>query len=136
MSSIEVLPDPCPLPEHLAEKKRHKLNARERIIYAPMSDVGGLVYDKDATFVDIGPQTSQDLQNPRVALLQDLKALPSLGGAGDGVDDFGSDDGNDGGAFRLFADSNVWTAEDVQNVTQEVRGAVGWGGLWVVFSRI
>ncbi len=116
-----MLPDPCPLPEHLAEKKRHKLNARERIIYAPMSDVGGLVYDKDATFVDIGPQTANDLQNPRVALLQDLKALPALGGTGDDLDAAHTDAAaNDGGAFRLFADSNVWSAEDVQNVAQEV----------------
>jgi hypothetical protein len=75
LSNVEVLPDPCPLPEHLAEKKRHKLNARERVIYAPMSDVGGLVYDKDATFVDIGPAHTGDAQNPRQALLHDLKTL-------------------------------------------------------------
>ncbi len=44
LASIEMLSDPCPLPEHLAEKRRHKLNAKERIIYAPMSDIGGIVY--------------------------------------------------------------------------------------------
>ncbi|KAJ8313478.1 hypothetical protein KUTeg_008971, partial [Tegillarca granosa] len=39
------LPDPCPSPD--MEKKR-SLNQKERMIYAPMSGVGGIVYDKDA----------------------------------------------------------------------------------------
>jgi ribosome biogenesis protein BMS1 len=47
---IEQLPDPCPLPETI---KKRGLNEQERLIYAPMSSVGGLLYDRDATYIDI-----------------------------------------------------------------------------------
>ena len=47
-----MLPDPCELPD--AQKKRRSLNERERLIYAPMSGVGGIVYDKDAVYLDLG----------------------------------------------------------------------------------
>ena len=43
LKEISLLPDPCPLPN--AEKKR-SLNEKERLIYAPLSGVGGVVYDK------------------------------------------------------------------------------------------
>lgn len=45
LEEISLLPDPCPLPN--AEKKR-SLNERERLMYAPLSGVGGVVYDKVA----------------------------------------------------------------------------------------
>ncbi|XP_022792558.1 ribosome biogenesis protein BMS1 homolog [Stylophora pistillata] len=51
LKEISLLPDPCPLPN--AEKKR-SLNEKERLIYAPMSGVGGVVYDKDAVYIDLG----------------------------------------------------------------------------------
>lgn len=50
MADMDALPDPCPTPG--AAKKR-SLNERERLLYAPMSDVGGLLYDKDAVYIDI-----------------------------------------------------------------------------------
>ena len=43
LSDISVLSDPCPLPEQL---KKRSLNEKERLIYAPMSGLGGIVYDK------------------------------------------------------------------------------------------
>jgi len=43
LQKISLLPDPCPLPE---EQKKRSLNERERLIYAPFSGVGGVVYDK------------------------------------------------------------------------------------------
>lgn len=45
-----MLPDPCPLPGSV---KRRGLADKERLIYAPMADVGGVLYDKDAVYVDI-----------------------------------------------------------------------------------
>lgn len=48
---MSFLPDPCPLPEQL---KKRSLNAKERLIYAPMSGVGGVMYDKDAVYIDLG----------------------------------------------------------------------------------
>lgn len=47
---IDAMPDPCPLPSQI---KKRGLNEKERIIYAPMSDVGGLLFDKDAMYIDI-----------------------------------------------------------------------------------
>jgi hypothetical protein len=48
--SLEQFPDPCPLPDTI---KKRGLNEQERLIHAPMSNVGGLLYDKDATYIDI-----------------------------------------------------------------------------------
>lgn len=50
VTDINFLPDPCPLPD--AQKKR-ALNEKERLLYAPMAGVGGLVYDKDAVYIDV-----------------------------------------------------------------------------------
>lgn len=50
ISELSYLPDPCPLPTK--EKKRH-LMERERQIYAPFSGVGGIVYDKDAVYIEL-----------------------------------------------------------------------------------
>ena len=47
---ISALPDPCPLPHTV---KKRGLNDKERLLYAPMADVGGLLYDKDAVYIDI-----------------------------------------------------------------------------------
>lgn len=49
-SEVEQMPDPCPLPSQI---KKRGLNEKERVIYAPMSDIGGLLYDKDAMYVEI-----------------------------------------------------------------------------------
>ena len=49
-AEVEALPDPCPLPD--AAKKRG-LSERERLVYAPLSNVGGLLYDRDATYIEI-----------------------------------------------------------------------------------
>lgn len=50
MTDLNFLPDPCPLPD--AQKKRG-LNEKERLLYAPLAGVGGLVYDKDAVYIDL-----------------------------------------------------------------------------------
>lgn len=54
--SINALPDPCPLPS--AAKKRG-LREKEKLIYAPMSDVGELLYDKDAVYININDHQVQ-----------------------------------------------------------------------------
>ena len=43
IQSIHALPDPCPLPDKI---KKRSLSEKERLVYAPMSGVGGIVYDK------------------------------------------------------------------------------------------
>jgi ribosome biogenesis protein BMS1 len=51
VADMTFLADPCPLPEVL---KKRTLLEKEKTIYAPMSGVGGVVYDKDAVYVDLG----------------------------------------------------------------------------------
>ncbi|XP_054014026.1 ribosome biogenesis protein BMS1 homolog [Hylaeus anthracinus] len=51
IKDVSFLPDPCPLPEAL---KKRALVEKERLIYAPFSGVGGIVYDKDAVYVELG----------------------------------------------------------------------------------
>ncbi|KAG0231506.1 Glycoside hydrolase 2 (Mannanase, beta-galactosidase) [Actinomortierella wolfii] len=49
MEDISILPDPCPLPD----KVRKRLDEKQKLIYAPMSDVGGVMYDKDAVYINV-----------------------------------------------------------------------------------
>ncbi|KAG0175577.1 Glycoside hydrolase 2 (Mannanase, beta-galactosidase) [Apophysomyces sp. BC1034] len=49
VSDVSVLPDPCPLPI----KERKRLDEKNKLIYAPMSDVGGVMYDKDAVYINV-----------------------------------------------------------------------------------
>ncbi|PVV03221.1 hypothetical protein BB560_002306 [Smittium megazygosporum] len=63
ISEIESLADPCPFPS--AQKKR--LDEKQKLIYAPMSDVGGLIFDKDAVYINVPGNFSQNaktLQDP------------------------------------------------------------------------
>lgn len=50
INELSKLSDPCPLPG--TEKKRNLLE-KERLLYAPMSGVGGIVYDKDAVYIEL-----------------------------------------------------------------------------------
>lgn len=50
VQEMDGLPDPCPLP---SSQRRRGLNDKERLLYAPMSDVGALLFDKDAAYIDI-----------------------------------------------------------------------------------
>ncbi|KAJ3093944.1 Glycoside hydrolase 2 (Mannanase, beta-galactosidase) [Phlyctochytrium planicorne] len=49
LSEISKLPDPCPLPD----KVRKRLTEKHKLIYAPMADLGGIVYDKDAVYIHV-----------------------------------------------------------------------------------
>lgn len=79
--SVEKLPDPCPTPYYeqkldelerekakaaaeageqiaVTRRRRKRLEDKQKIIYAPMSDVGGLLVDKDAVYIDVGDKQS------------------------------------------------------------------------------
>lgn len=81
VQTVEKLPDPCPTPyyeqkleelererikqltdngEPIAKtvRRRKRLEDKQKIIYAPMSDVGGVLIDKDAVYIDIGEKES------------------------------------------------------------------------------
>uniref|UniRef100_A0A665TS63 BMS1 ribosome biogenesis factor n=1 Tax=Echeneis naucrates TaxID=173247 RepID=A0A665TS63_ECHNA len=73
VADVNFLPDPCPLPD--AQKKR-ALNEKERLLYAPMAGVGGVVYDKDAVYIDlpanhVNQQVCEEVQ-PTTELVQSL----------------------------------------------------------------
>ena len=60
VSMIEALPDPCPTPhmDQMIAKKtgksgRRRLGEKQKLLFAPMSDVGGVLVDKDAVYIDI-----------------------------------------------------------------------------------
>jgi ribosome biogenesis protein BMS1 len=64
VSSIEALPDPCPTPymdQQIAKVTgkgaRRKLSEKQKLLFAPMSDVGGVLVDKDAVYIDIKTTT-------------------------------------------------------------------------------
>lgn len=61
VEEVDGLVDPCPLPSML---KKRGLNEKERLLYAPMADVGGLLYDKDAVYIDIPDWKVSSLPNP------------------------------------------------------------------------
>lgn len=73
---INALPDPCPLPHTI---KKRGLNDKERLLYAPMADVGGLLYDKDAVYIDI-PDWKVRGCSSLLAALQVVLALDALSG--------------------------------------------------------
>ncbi|CAL7942877.1 unnamed protein product [Xylocopa violacea] len=71
IKDISFLPDPCPLPEEL---KKRALLEKERLIYAPFSGVGGIVYDKDAVYVELGGSHShQEDETGLVGALMDTR---------------------------------------------------------------
>ena len=69
VKSMTFLPDPCPLPE--GEKKR-TLVEKDKSIYAPMSGVGGLVYDKDAVYIDLGGSQLQKKEGEEAEIVQNI----------------------------------------------------------------
>ncbi|XP_039337571.1 ribosome biogenesis protein BMS1 homolog isoform X2 [Mauremys reevesii] len=73
VSDVSFLPDPCALPE---QQKKRSLNEKDKLIYAPLSGVGGVVYDKDAVYIDLGGshahQDEEEEVRPNHELVQSL----------------------------------------------------------------
>lgn len=64
VSNIEALPDPCPTPfmDQAMQKQggkasRRRLGDKQKVLFAPMSDVGGVLVDKDAVYIDVKTST-------------------------------------------------------------------------------
>ncbi|GBG27584.1 Ribosome biosis protein BMS1-like [Hondaea fermentalgiana] len=54
LHKVSALPDPCPLPGKESELKRNRaLNAKETLLYAPMSNIGNVMFDKDAVYINL-----------------------------------------------------------------------------------
>lgn len=52
-SAADVLPDPCPPPAATATSAKRTLRGAEKRIYAPLGDLGDLVYDHDAVYINL-----------------------------------------------------------------------------------
>ena len=64
VSAIEALPDPCPTPfidqaiaKVSGKSGRRRLGEKQKVLFAPMSDVGGVLVDKDAVYIDVKTST-------------------------------------------------------------------------------
>lgn len=140
VAQIEALPDPCPTPyqDQAAQKatgqaKRRRLGEKQKIIYAPMSDVGGVLVDKDAVYIDIktstfnqegneergvGEQMVMGLQTGQ-RLLGEANATMKLFSGGDLLQDHENDsDRNDTGRATK-RNVRVIGAEDDDDVVDE-----------------
>ena len=60
VSAFEALPDPCPTPfmdqaiaKASGKSGRRRLGEKQKVLFAPMSDVGGVLVDKDAVYIDV-----------------------------------------------------------------------------------
>ncbi|KAL3985375.1 hypothetical protein ACH3XW_38380 [Acanthocheilonema viteae] len=72
IKDVTALLDPCPLPSK--EKMKRSLNEKERVIYAPFSGLGGVVYDKDAIYLETGGSHSyKKARHELVEVLENVK---------------------------------------------------------------
>ncbi|CAG7725438.1 unnamed protein product [Allacma fusca] len=107
--AVTPLSDPCPLPLKERALKR-SLNEKEKLIYAPFSGVGGIVYDKDAVYIDLGGSHSHNRSkgqedsknaNPLLGELHDLKATLN--------------EKMESATIQLFSNSQAITAAEVED---------------------
>lgn len=61
MKEVTSLMDPCPFPS----SQKRRLNEKEKLIYAPMSDLGNIFFDKDAIYVNIPHLSDEQDQSIR-----------------------------------------------------------------------
>ena len=99
VSEVEALPDPCPTPfmnqaisKASGKVGRRRLGEKQKVLFAPMSDVGGVLVDKDAVYIDVKTSSfdknaldteERGLGEQMVVGLQSERRL--LGEAGNGV---------------------------------------------------
>lgn len=104
---LSPLSDPCPLPS--GEKKR-SLMEKERLLYAPMSGVGGIVYDKDAVYIELQGSHShkQHVDTEKDEIVQDLIEKKET-----------FDEQIERQEFRLFSDGAVIKSKEFKDEQME-----------------
>ncbi|KAF0989749.1 hypothetical protein HZS_7668 [Henneguya salminicola] len=76
IKNISYLSDPCDLP--LRGKKR-ALDENERVLYAPFSGVGNVIYDQDAVYINVaGCQTAQNSETKENEITEKTVCLSSI----------------------------------------------------------
>jgi ribosome biogenesis protein BMS1 len=67
-----ALADPCPMPDADAEKRRRLSERKKLRVHAPMSDLGGVAYDKDAVYVNVPGSFTRGNADGRTFLCRDV----------------------------------------------------------------
>ncbi|CAN9345504.1 unnamed protein product [Alternaria alternata] len=118
VTSTEALPDPCPTPfaekaveKASGKKKRTRLGEKQKILYAPMSDAGGVLVDKDAVYIDVKTATF----DPEADYSEKGLGEQMMIGLQGGRKLLGEDDGN----FRLFKDGEVVDRKALEDDTAD-----------------
>ncbi|OMJ28534.1 Ribosome biogenesis protein bms1 [Smittium culicis] len=112
LDNIELLADPCPLPD----KVRKRLDEKQKLIYAPMSDVGGLIFDKDAVYINVPGNFSKKNLYPDQ---HDLDNLNIPQGTGENLvlrlqdTDTNAFKQLESSHIQLFSQSNPLTSSDI-----------------------
>jgi ribosome biogenesis protein BMS1 len=76
IENLTHLPDPCPPPSSNpgAKKPKKRLDERQKLLHAPMCDVGGILYDKDAIYISVPGNFTKSAANEDGDLPDDLHA--------------------------------------------------------------
>lgn len=150
LSELSALPDPCPMPGQ--EKKRNLLE-KERLLYAPMSGVGGIVYDKDAVYIELQgshshrggeANTEQEeivqelidkketfdtqIENQEFRLFSDGAVIKSSAFKVDDDQSDDSSDDDDAAAAASGSDSGMEEDEDDDAMRPKGASTTGWKG--------
>eukprot|EP01129_Flabellula_baltica_P013705 TRINITY_DN6420_c0_g1_i1.p1 TRINITY_DN6420_c0_g1~~TRINITY_DN6420_c0_g1_i1.p1 ORF type:complete len:1065 (-),score=328.05 TRINITY_DN6420_c0_g1_i1:435-3395(-) len=72
MTSVTTLPDPCPPPE--TKRTGQRLNAKEKLLYAPMSNISDVIYDKDAIYFNMPASQQNEEGNELTDELQNIES--------------------------------------------------------------
>ncbi|CAM9657263.1 unnamed protein product [Ectocarpus sp. 12 AP-2014] len=120
MAEVSALQDPCPLPtkEKVANRS---LNKKESQLYAPLANIGSVVMDQDAMYIDIGRANYTRKEN---LLLEDGAAEAAGGGGGSGSEEEEEDDSDDQYEERGGGDFDAGDSSRLLRELQDVRSAV------------
>lgn len=110
---------------HLVFCPRYVVLVADKVLYAPMTDVGALIYDKDATFLEVGGSAKPSselaklgLEDKRTPLIEEIKNMPTGPAATEAAED----------ALQLFAGAAPLRSSDVVQSQLCVNGLDGYFG--------
>ncbi|KAG3026906.1 Ribosome biogenesis protein [Phytophthora cactorum] len=135
MDSVTAMPDPCNMPSSKkgadgTVKKKH-LTQKDTLLYAPMSDVGNIMYDKDAMYINLSqlnytnPDTGDVVPDEQDADGAENAGTSGtrIGLGGEGVEmvqsmqkmDVGLDERLKGASLSLFKNTAAIRADEVDS---------------------
>ncbi|WBW72875.1 GTP binding protein Bms1 [Schizosaccharomyces osmophilus] len=111
ISDASRLDDPCPPPD--ADKvRRRRLSEKQKLIYGPMADIGGILFDKDRVYIDVPTSNFSKDDNSEAGVgermvMQLQEAHQPLGA-------------NSSSGIQLFSNTNLVDSENDQGVSDDV----------------